>query len=247
MSLPGRQLHRCGTQQLPGESRAFKRYAGLPSDTPLRTLPSGLMGLCLVFGSSGQVQPVSLAVPSRKLRSGPPISWETRWGTNCPSHRAALDQVIEARGCRCCVFSPDCGVWSVSNSTMDPSAKSQWRNFRIAGLEWVVRRCRIQPKLRRSFVIGDPHGSAIFGVGFVDALLNLSDVSDTRVDMCMHGLVDETKRLLHQKPTVLRGSLKWKRTGMQRSQLHAHKHLQGFQSRPQRASLPCARLHLVAR
>jgi len=221
-------------RNLRSESRAFKRYAGLPADTPppdITPLMTGPMFDILEFGPSARISHCAekhVKLRGRKLCVGPLINWDSGWDLNIASHRKALDQVMDARGVRCCVFSPDSAVWNgsaVTSAGGDPSVKSQWQDYQSQGLHWLVRRCRTQSKLHRNFVIENPRGSALLKLGIVSSLLSINGVDDTPIDMCMHGLTDSTGRYSCQRPTVLRSNMHFKRSAIQCSQAHAHRHL----------------------
>jgi hypothetical protein len=139
-------------------TRAQKRYAGLPSDTPPPDIEPYLNETQEWHFWEWWAGEGIVTDEARKagLRCGPPVTYSTGWDLNILSHQQALWKLVKARKPRIILGEPDCGIWSQSNTTTPPEVKHAIRTKQLVGLRFFTEVCRHQSRQGNAFLEEQP-------------------------------------------------------------------------------------------
>ena len=210
-------------------TRAQKRYAGLPADTP----PPDVEYL---FSEPGEWDfwewwagegVVTSEAGRMKLKCGPIVTYATGWDLNNSAHQVVLWRLVKAKKPKVIMGEPDCGIWSQSNTTTPAEVKLMIRNKQMSGLKFFADVCRYQSNQKRAFLKEQPKSSELLRHPVSLELLELPNVEDYELCMCSFNLKDPYTKRLHKKPTVLRGSVRCQCSGKWCTGNHTHQLLQG--------------------
>ena len=217
-------------QQHLAKSATYQRkYKPLP---PLSPVPS------LINISSGQwdfwewwAGSANMSKTARvdcHLVCGPPITRECGWELSLPHHQLALLHLLDSHKPLILYAGPTCAPWSQANTTMEEELKSIIRQLEEAVFSFYASACRKQVQEGRDYVYEQPRNSALLNTSTAVSLAKDTKSVDQYLCMCMHDLKSPATGLLHMKPSVLRGTVRFtQRTLRWCDKQHPHEQLNG--------------------
>jgi hypothetical protein len=200
-------------------SYAKKKYFSFPPTTPPPSWEQYLIGPQWTFwewwsGKGTLTKAMSRQVLANGQRAivGPPISHETGWDLNLPTHQSALKQLQLARKPKILFFAPTCGPWSQSNTTMASEDIHEIRTRDMCGIAFLCESAAVQVSHGNDFTLEQPKTSELLSLDSMLKLLNFeSSLPDQHFCMCCHGLTDPFNNKPCMKPSTLRGTIPLKK------------------------------------